>query len=306
MTHPSVHRATQILRQGGLVAFPTETVYGLGADAMNADAVGLIFAAKGRPPAHPLTVHLGPSVDPRAWGVWDAEAQQLAARYWPGPLTLVVPRLARVPNVVTGGRDTVGLRVPAHPLAIELLESFGGGVAAPSANQYGGVSPTRAEHVVAELGDRVHLVLDGGACPLGLESTVLSLVPPTPLILRRGAVSQAELEATLGVAIACLPPEPGGGALRSRLEVVADVERALEGRSGRVAVLSRHRPSAPEGVQLDWERAPADPAEYARGMYDRLRDLDARHHQVLLVEAVPQGGLWDAVRDRLRHLSGRT
>jgi len=186
-----IKEAVRILRDGGLVAFPTETVYGLGADCDNAEAVAKIFAVKGRPAGRPLTIHIGPSADPASWCHWTAAAQVLADRFWPGPLTLVLPKRG-VADIVTGGLPTVGLRAPDHPLAIQLLEAFGGGLAAPSANRSGYPSPTLASQVRDELGDGVDLILDGGPTTIGVASTVLSLVDE-PRILRLGTLTQEVL-----------------------------------------------------------------------------------------------------------------
>jgi L-threonylcarbamoyladenylate synthase len=195
----TIARAAGILRRGGLVAFPTETVYGLGANALDAAAVLRIFAAKGRPPYNPLIVHVPDLAAARALvAAWPAAAQQAAAAFWPGPLSLVLPRTAAVPDEVTGGLGTVGVRVPAHPVTLALLRAAAVPLAAPSANRFTRISPTSARHVAAELGDRVDLILDGGVTPLGIESAVLDLTGARPRLLRHGAVSHAELEAVLG------------------------------------------------------------------------------------------------------------
>ena len=194
-----IARAAEILRSGGLVAFPTETVYGLGADATNPDAVRRIFAAKGRPTTNPLIVHVADIETAKRYAAtWSDAAQTLAAVWWPGPLTLVVPKAASIVPEVTAGRETVGLRVPDHPLALELLRAFGGAVAAPSANRSNRVSPTTAGHVLEELAGSVDLILDGGPCTVGIESTVLDLTTDVPTILRPGGVSRGQLEAILG------------------------------------------------------------------------------------------------------------
>jgi len=192
----NLRRAIEVLRTGGLVAFPTETVYGLGADAGNPDAVRRIFQAKGRPPGRPLTVLLGQERQPDHWAHWTDMAEALAGRWWPGPLTLVLPK-RDVGDDVTGGLSTVGLRVPDHPMALDLLDGFGGGIAAPSANRSGGPLPTSADQVRQDLGGRIDLILDGGLCPIGIESTVLSLVGK-PTVLRLGALSAEALAEVLG------------------------------------------------------------------------------------------------------------
>jgi L-threonylcarbamoyladenylate synthase len=197
-----VESAARVLRAGGLVAFPTETVYGLGADAENARAVGRVFEAKGRPATHPLIVHLARADQLGAWAEDVPEAARLLAeRFWPGPLTLVLRRSPRVPLAVTGGLETVALRVPAHPTALALLEAFGGGVAAPSANRFGSISPTTARDVREELGDRVDLVVDGGACHVGVESTIVDVTGAAPRILRPGGITREDLETALDHAV---------------------------------------------------------------------------------------------------------
>ncbi|WP_442770390.1 L-threonylcarbamoyladenylate synthase, partial [Zoogloea ramigera] len=194
-----IQRAVQLLRQGELVALPTETVYGLGADALNPDAVAKIFAAKGRPSDHPLIVHLADASQIMTWArEVPKDAIALARAFWPGPLTLILKRDESVPDLVTGGQDTVGLRVPNHPVALELLRAFGSGVAAPSANRFGRISPTTAEHVRQELGERVALILDGGACAVGLESTIVDLSRGVPVILRPGAIGADDIARVLG------------------------------------------------------------------------------------------------------------
>ncbi|NUR84717.1 MAG: threonylcarbamoyl-AMP synthase, partial [Nonomuraea sp.] len=198
-TTSDIEQAAGVLRAGGLVAIPTETVYGLAADAENAAAVARIFEVKGRPPTHPLIVHVGGAGQLDAWAERvPATARLLADHFWPGPLTLVLPRGPRVPLETTGGLDTMAVRVPDHPVALALLSAFGGGVAAPSANRFGSVSPTTAGHVRAELGDAVDFVLDGGPCEVGVESTIVDVTGETPAVLRPGGVTREDLEAVLG------------------------------------------------------------------------------------------------------------
>lgn len=198
----AVEKAVLALKQGRLVAFPTETVYGLGADAENLDALHLLYATKGRPPNHPVIVHLAPSAKLSDWAENIPEAAyRLAEAFWPGPLTLILSRTARVPNAVTGGQNTVGLRIPAHPMAQQLLEAFGGGIAGPSANRFGRLSPTTAEHVRADLGDAVDCILDGGACPVGVESTIVAFQNGQPVVLRPGMITPRQLETALSSCI---------------------------------------------------------------------------------------------------------
>ena len=307
----AVQDAAAILRRGGLVAFPTETVYGLGADAENPDAVARIFAAKGRPATHPVIVHIGHTdllehwaadIPPSAW--------LLAKHFWPGPLTLILKRNARVLNAVTGGQDTVGLRMPDHPVALALLSAFGGGVAAPSANRYGRISPTTAQHVRDELGEAVDGILDGGSCRVGIESTILDLSGAHPQLLRPGAISAAEIESVLGQPLAQTsrnaPRVPG--ALSSHYapqtplilvaahDLQAEVERYLK-KGERVAVLARATATAL--ANCVWQTMPSDPSDYAHELYARLREIDALHADRLLVEAPPREAAWLAVRDRL-------
>jgi L-threonylcarbamoyladenylate synthase len=311
--NPDIETAVRVLKKGGLVAFPTETVYGLGADAENAEAVRRIFRVKGRPEGHPLIVHLADARDADGWVVSVTPlARRLAARFWPGPLTLVLPRAPRVPDAVTGGQDTVALRVPAHPLALDLLRAFGGGVAAPSANRFGRVSPTTAAHVREDLGADIDLVLDGGPCAVGVESTILDLSGREPALLRPGGAAREALEAEAGRAI---PPREGGpvrapGTLPSHYAPDAIVELARRpefaaraaghlAAGRRVAVLAAERPAGlPEAALLI--ELPANPAEAARRLYDALREADRRGCDVVLVELPAETGIGAAVSDRLR------
>jgi L-threonylcarbamoyladenylate synthase len=310
-----ISQAADILRVGGLVAFPTETVYGLGADAMNAGAVAKVFAAKGRPADHPLIVHLPSAGDLSDWAVEiPEEAYRLAERFWPGPLTLILKKHPRVPNIVTGGQNTVGLRVPAHPLAQALLRAFGGGIAAPSANRFGRVSPTRAEHVRAELGGEVY-VLDGGPCEVGLESTILDLSGEAPRLLRPGGITAAALEAVLGKKLAAgrrdAPRAPGTHASHyaPRTPVVL-VSGALEDElaklslKGTVAVLARRKRPADLEV-AGWLELPDHPSAYGRRLYAALRELDALGAATIAVEEVPEDEAWLAVRDRVARAAFR-
>ncbi len=313
-----VEEAAAVLRRGGLVAFPTETVYGLGADAENPSAVARIFAVKGRPAGHPLIVHIGSIALLDRWAVAiPVLAWRLAERFWPGPLTLILKRSRRVPDVVTGGQDTVGLRVPDHPVAAALLEAFGGGIAAPSANRFGRVSPTTAAHVREELGEAVDCVLDGGPCQVGIESTILDLSGARPRLLRPGAVVPEALAEILGAMPA--RPAPGErmprvpGALRTHYaprtplnlvhaEALApEIEQRLA-RGERVAVLARTTASVPQ--RCVWRVMPSDPQGYARELYAQLRALDALGVDRLLVEVPPDTTAWKAVRDRLARAAG--
>jgi L-threonylcarbamoyladenylate synthase len=311
-----VDRAAKLLADGELVAFPTETVYGLGADASRGDAVRKIFAAKGRPSAHPLIVHLAPGASLDGWAaeIPDA-ARALVAAAWPGPLTIVVAKGPRVDAATTGGGTTVGLRVPAHPLAQALLRAFGGGVAAPSANRFGAVSPTTAAHVVGDLGDDVAYVLDGGPCAVGVESTIVDFTRGQPALLRPGGMPRAMIEAIVGPLAAAGDDAPAApGTLAShyapRAEVIAvaavDVPATLAAiRDRRVVIL------APRGAFAAWGSLPAravplpdDLDELAAVLYGTLRDLDAAGVDVVIAALPPAVGLGEAVGDRLRRAAG--
>lgn len=311
MHDSSIAQAVAVLRAGGLVGFPTETVYGLGADACYAAAVRKIFRVKGRPVEHPLIVHLRGAQDLQSWARdIPPAAWQLAERFWPGPLTLILKRSARALDVVTGGQDTVGLRVPSHPLALELLHAFGNGIAAPSANRFGGVSATTADHVRQEFGGEVDFVLDGGACPIGIESTIMDLSSGAPVLLRPGRVTLQEIESLLRVQIG----RPNQGSPRAsgmlaahyaprlplRLVPSSTLGAAIrdECARGRVAVLARH-PRPTHTAATLWMTAPLGPAEYGRLLYAGLRQIDASGCAVIVVEAPPDTPDWAAIRDRL-------
>ena len=308
--------AAQRLRAGELVAFPTETVYGLGADAASAQAVARIFAVKRRPANHPVIVHVHAARD--AWK-WAREipraALALADAYWPGPLTLILPRAEDVSDVVTGGQHSIGLRVPSHPVARALLESFaalgGTGIAAPSANRFGHVSPTSAAHVEADLGTDVAMILDGGPSDVGIESTIVAFVHDRAVLVRPGGIDVESLSRALGTrpdSAGAQTPRASGTlaahyATQTRAFLVAT--EALrseiaqrEARDERIAVLSRtiDPPPAFEGA---WIRAPHAASRYAHDLYASLRELDAARADAILIEAVPDAPEWLAVRDRL-------
>lgn len=313
-----ISRAAAVLASGGLVAFPTETVYGLGADASNGQAVARIFAAKGRPHSHPLIVHLAPEARLDDWAIDIPEAaRRLARAAWPGPLTLILRKGPRVAAAVTAGADTVGLRVPAHPVAQALLRRFGGGVAAPSANRFGAVSPTTADHVARDLGDAVDYLLDGGPCEVGVESTIVDLSRGRPVLLRPGGLPREQIEPITGPLAAPDAAAPAApGTLASHYapgaeviavapdEVPAAVARAQR-RGARVAVL------APASAFAAWPALPAtacrlpdDLAGIARALYAALRDLDAAGIDVVIAALPPAVGLGEAVGDRLRRAAG--
>ncbi|MEO8003262.1 MAG: L-threonylcarbamoyladenylate synthase, partial [Betaproteobacteria bacterium] len=207
MSDQEIEQAVQILRKGGLVAFPTETVYGLGADASNPAAVRKIFAAKGRPADHPVIVHIADTSELKHWALEvPRSAWVLAEKFWPGPLTMVFKRASHVSDLVTGGQDTVGVRVPSHPVAQQLLRAFNGGIAGPSANRFGRLSPTTAAHVREELGAAVDLVLDGGPCEVGIESTIVDVTRATPAVLRPGRITALQIEEALATAVGDTAP----------------------------------------------------------------------------------------------------
>lgn len=313
-----IEKAAGTLRAGGLVAFPTETVYGLGADAEDAAAVSRIFQVKGRPPSHPLIVHIGGAAQLDDW-VADVPqtARLLAERFWPGPLTLVLRRGRRVPDEATGGLETVAVRVPDHPVALALLAAFGGGVTAPSANRFGHVSPTTADHVRTELGGAVDFVLDGGLCAVGVESTIVDVTGEVPSILRPGGVTREDLEAALGRPLAVpstsgvrVPGQhPSHYAPRARVvlvepeRVVAEAELAQrQGR--RVGVFL---PPSLAGAPVEAHAAVAVPGSmdaYARGLYGFLRELDQRGCELIIASLPGEEGLGLAIANRLRRAAG--
>ena len=327
MTMPqSFSRAVELLQAGDLVAFPTETVYGLGADAANPQAVAKIFAAKGRPADHPLIVHLPGAGHLDQWAQdIPAMAWALAEAFWPGPLTLILNRAPQVPSAVTGGQESVGVRVPSHPVALELLRAYaqaGGGaggmcgIAAPSANRFGRISPTDAAHVHEELGDAVALVLDGGACHVGIESTIIDLSRDDgflPRLLRPGHITPEQIASVIGVMPETQNAEAAprvSGSLDAHyapltpMRVVATAQLAselgaLKAQGVRLGVLAYSLlfgNTQPEALRV----LPEEPEGYARGFYAALRELDQDDCRLIVVEAIPDAPEWAAVADRLR------
>ncbi len=306
-----IEKAAEILRAGGLVAFPTETVYGLGADASNPAAVKKIFAAKGRPADHPVIVHIADMSELKHWALEVPRAAWLLAeKFWPGPLTMVLKRSAQVSDLISGGQNTIGLRVPGHPVAQKLLKAFGGGIAAPSANKFGRLSPTTATHVREELGNAVEIVLDGGPCDVGIESTIVDLTREPPVILRPGRVSAQQIAdallVPLGEPAVDRPRVPGSLAShyapRTPLKIVLpdEIESYVRPQvvPPPVAVLAR-RGRPPNSKVALWQVAPETPEEYARLFYGTLRRLDDANCRLIVVEALPPLPEWTAVRDRL-------
>ncbi len=279
----AVARAAELLRAGKLVAIPTETVYGLGANALDDAAVRRIFEAKGRPLSSPLIVHVSDVAMARGLAKdWPREAEALAARFWPGPLTIIVPKDGSVPDAVTAGLPSVALRMPSHPLALAVIQAAGIPIAAPSANRFTELSPTTAQHVREGLGDRVDFILDGGSCAVGIESTVISLAGPKPRILRPGMVSQTQIEEVIG------PVETGGGA--------ESPGQHPKHYSPRTRVVIGARPSTGRGVEL---HLPADPAAAAETLYRRMHELDQEGYDWIAIELPPDTPEWAGVRDRI-------
>jgi L-threonylcarbamoyladenylate synthase len=290
----SIQEAAKRIRSGGLVAFPTETVYGLGANALDAEAVGRIFELKGRPATSPLIVHVDSIEAARAvTSVWPQEAERLAQRYWPGPLTMVLPKASNIPDIVTAGLATVGVRMPSHPLALELLEAAGIPVAAPSANRFMGLSPTTAEHVRAAFGEDFPVV-DGGPSVVGIESTVVALEDGGMKLLRPGMLSLGQLEQAAETEGAHASPgmHPRHYSPKTRLLLVASPE-SLPDRRGAYLWWNT------SGLTARSIRMPEDPFAFARRLYSVLHQLDSEGWPWIAVEDLPQDSAWAAIRDRL-------
>ena len=313
----AIDAAVAALRRGELIGLPTETVYGLAADAMNASAVAKIFALKGRPSEHPLIVHLACAEQLSDWAIDLPDAAKLLAKaFWPGPLTLILKRAARVGDWITGGQSTVGLRVPNHALALRVLTAFGSGLAAPSANRFGHVSPTTAGHVRAEFGAALPIVLDGGAAAVGIESTIIDLSQSLPRMLRPGQIGRREIEAVIGPiteGAAATSPRVSGSlrahyaphtpALLCPRRQLAARAHALAA-AGRIALVLSigDLPATTDGRAL-----PTQANGYAQQLYAALRDLDARAADCLLIEWPRKQRSWTAIRDRLqRAVAGST
>lgn len=311
----AIRDAAQIIRGGGLVAFPTETVYGLGADACNPIAVARIFEAKGRPRMDPLIVHAADVDSAGNYGIFPESAQPLIVRFWPGPLTLVVDKTAQVPPIVTAGLETVALRVPAHPAALALMRAAACGIAAPSANPFGYVSPTEARHVAEQLGDAVDLILDGGPCRVGVESTIVTLRGETPAVLRAGGVSVEDLRSILGKVDVCigtelLPQAPGQMkrhySTQTPLQIVEKIEEEAFGPEEKIGLLSLYPPQNSRRYAAVETLSPSgDLREAAANLFSALRRLDALALDRILARPVPEIGLGLAIMDRLRRCAAR-
>ena len=326
-TVENVTRAVAWLRAGEIIGLPTETVYGLAADASNADAVAKIYSAKGRPVDHPLIVHVASADAAKSWAAtWPKAAEKLAAAFWPGPMTLVVKRASHVLDAVTGGQDTVGLRVPSHPVAQAVMREFAAetptasGLAAPSANQFGQVSATTAEHVAAEFPDLLLLILDGGACDVGVESTIVDVSGDTVRILRPGRVRANEIEQVLGVALtddASDAPRVSGSLAshyaprtptimleERRLRTQLRAFRQAQDRGPSRCVIT-HSFDVEPAAKLRAIRLAADAQTWEYELYALLRALDSERYGQLIIEAPPQGPEWDAVNDRVQRATQR-
>ncbi|MBC7501825.1 MAG: threonylcarbamoyl-AMP synthase [Herminiimonas sp.] len=315
----AIEAAARTLEQGGLVAFPTETVYGLGADAENPAAVAAIYAAKGRPSNHPVIVHLSPEADIGYWAQpIPVEARKLIAAFWPGPLTLILKRAAHVPDTVSGGQESIGLRCPSHPVAQALLRAFKqgkGGVAAPSANKFGHVSPTTAQHVRDEFAETAHsplgCILDGGQSAVGIESTIIDLTRDHPVLLRPGHITAADIAAVIGTEPA--PPDDAAPRVSGSLDAhyaprtpLALVESdILLGTLVRLAdagkkVALMHRSPTLFRQVLAQQTLPATPEGFAHDLYAAMRAMDGVDADIILIEHPPDEPAWQGVNDRLR------
>jgi len=338
----NILRAARALQAGELVVLPTETVYGLAADASQAQAVQAIYTLKGRPPGHPLIVHVASKASAQRWGVFDARAHAFASASWPGPLTLILPRQPDAPAWACGGQDSIGLRCPSHPVAQAVLQAFAkldalGGVAAPSANRFGRVSPTRAQHVLDDLGEQTPLLLDGGPSEVGVESTIVDLTTPKARLLRPGRIRREAIEAVLGGPLggqeADAPKASGTLAshycpvtpvsvvdedeldaaliqLRAQSDGLGAVSfaassaaaTAVSGQAGRMGVYARQRPANPEVL---WLAAPSDADGWEQTLYDAMRQLDRQQLARIVIAAPREGPQWDAVMDRVSRAAVR-
>lgn len=314
MTTPIITKAVSVLRAGGLVAFPTETVYGLGGDASNPIAIQRIFTAKERPSDHPLIVHIA---NTRMLSHWAADipdaAEKLAEAFWPGPLTLILKKQPHVIDKITGGQSTIGVRVPRHPMALALLEAFGGGIAAPSANRFTHISPTTAAAVREELGNKVELILEGGACEVGLESTIVDMTSGQPRILRPGMITAHAISEVLNISVLStdvltLIRAPGRHHLHYAPETMAELIASEKILSAVTGLTTKQLPAAVmihsdinlpiiEGIR--WIKMAPDAIHYAHDLYHMLRSLDQQAFKCILIEAVPDEEAWHAIRDRL-------
>lgn len=327
-----INQAVDCLKKGGLLVMPTETVYGLAADATNEAAIQRIFATKGRPADHPLIVHIA---DINQLSHWARDipdyAMTLAKHFWPGPMTLILKKQAHVLETITGGQDTVGIRIPNHPVARQLLQKFGGGLAAPSANSFGYISPTSTEHVRKDLGDKVDMILDGGHCGIGIESTIIDCSGDAPRILRPGMISEEEILELLGLGpslrwddtVAKAPRVSGAlpshYAPRTKTKLLTEEEINLSLENKNIVILSRrkpqcrqikiydsripHRAPQPNADVIHWIVMPSDPHGYAHRLYEQLHFADSLQCQEILIEQVPTTTEWSGITDRITKAS---
>ncbi len=321
MNKVDIQKAAEILRAGGLIALPTETVYGLGADARNETAIRRIFAAKERPFDHPLIVHLADFSQVPAWArEVPPAAIQLANAFWPGPLTMILKKQPHVLDIVTGNQDTIGLRIPCHPVAQAVLQEFGHGIAAPSANKFTHISPTTADAVHEELGAKVDLILDGGECDVGLESTIVDLSGKMPVILRPGMINAEAIEKVIEQPVKSEQSEihfvrvPGThhvhyapvtpSILLDSNNIPAFLQ-SLRADDLPAAVITHSKLVLPDLKKIHHVNLPEEPQAYAHDLYRTLRALDNLRFQCIVIESVPPEPCWDAIRDRLNKASGR-
>lgn len=306
-----IHEAVRLLKQGELVAIPTETVYGLAADASNEEAIERIFTVKGRPKKNPLIVHLADGMPLSDWVTeLPTEAERLMTAFWPGPLTLVLQKSRKVSSMITASRDTVAIRIPAHRMTQELLKEFGGPLVAPSANPSNYISPTTAEHVADQLGNLISYVLDGGPCEKGLESTIIAFPDGVPTLLRYGAIPKEAIEAAIGPVAAYIrssdaPAAPGmmkkHYSPRTRFLLVDDLPKALEEAEGAIGILSPKLLEVAGDKQLHQEclSVSGDAQEAAKELYAAMHRLDAKGLDVIIAERFPDEGIGRAINDRL-------
>lgn len=301
--NPIIQQAVALLNQGELVAFPTETVYGLGADATNPEAIAKIFKVKGRPQNHPVIVHIADMSQLNHWARNIPDyAYQLAEQYWPGPMTLILPVAEAVSPLITGNQPSIGIRMPSHPIAQELLKAFGKGIVAPSANRFGHVSTTTAEHVKTELGNDVALIIDGGACDVGLESTIIDCTSDEPRILRPGPI----IIETKNTSQQNIPR--ASGSLEKHYApatplYILSLEQMVQkiNPSEKIAIMSFAVLKVSQNIV--WRRMPLNAEQCGKKLYATLRELDQLGVSKILVEALPEGKTWDAIRDRLTRAS---
>lgn len=314
-----IQKAVQDLRSGGLVAFPTETVYGLGADARNPAAIAKVFKAKGRPADHPLIVHIATVTELSDWAIEIPDsAYKLAASFWPGPLTFILKKHPQVSNLITGGQDTIALRIPQHTQTLELLCQFGSGLVGPSANKYGHVSPTTPEHVAADLYTEVTAILDGGACAVGIESTIINLLTTPPQIMRQGAITAAQIskvlqqDVAINTAIQDTVRTAGSDASHYApntpvvvLDIVSLITKIYEIQKQNLtcSVISMHVKPNNIDSTIHWQTVNDEPVSYAHDLYANLRAHDQLHNNTILIEQVPNSTAWGAIKDRLTRAS---